>query len=156
MKRRRGRPTTDEGVRFWRKVYKLPSGKLADGCWLWMAKRSAFGYGIFRLGPPSRRLVYAHRWAYNHAKGTIPDGLELDHLCNCPSCVNPEHLEAVTPRENVWRSQGVTAANHRKLHCPKGHPYSEDNTYRLPGKGWRYCRSCQRLKRTSTKSKKSA
>ena len=65
------------------------------------------GYGQFELGGGSRQKrnrTYAHRFAYEQAKGAIPDGLEIDHLCRNRRCVNPDHLEAVTHQENQRRS----------------------------------------------------
>jgi hypothetical protein len=50
------------------------------------------------------RTVYVHRYLYLLAKGPIPSGLELDHLCGNKRCCNPDHLEAVTHRENMRRA----------------------------------------------------
>ena len=75
--------------RFWAKVDKT------DDCWLWTANRTNAGYGHFWL---DRRMVLAHRFAYELLIGPIPDGLTLDHLCRVRACVNPAHLEAVTNR----------------------------------------------------------
>jgi hypothetical protein len=47
--------------------------------------------------------MYAHRWAYEHFVGPIPEGLEIDHGCFVHACVNPGHLEPVTHQENVRR-----------------------------------------------------
>lgn len=109
-------------------------------CWLWTASRTPSGYGRFR---PSRRpWVYAHRFAYEAQHGPIPPGLELDHLCRTPACVNPAHLEAVTHQENVLRGTGVAARNARKTHCLRGH--------RLPTVGRkRPCRDCGRWYRAT-------
>lgn len=51
------------------------------------------------------------------------------------ACVNPDHLEAVTPRENVLRSLSPCAVNARKTHCASGHPLSgENHRHRRPGR----------------------
>lgn len=110
-------------------------------CWVWTGSRVPRGYGRLRLSSP-RRMVYAHRWAYEWFIGPIPEGMEIDHLCRNPSCVNPDHLEAVTHRENVHR--GEAGRNNRdKTHCPKGHRYDEENTAPRVG-GGRRCRACLR------------
>ena len=76
----------------------------ADGCWNWKLATNAQGYGYcFRKGWRG----YAHRFAYTELVGPIPKGLQLDHLCRNPGCVNPDHLEAVTGLENMRR--GVSA-----------------------------------------------
>lgn len=71
------------------------------GCWLWNRKVRTDGYGVKSLGKYEE--VRAHRWVYEQRIGAIPDGLELDHLCNTPRCVNPAHLEPVTHEENMLR-----------------------------------------------------
>lgn len=86
------RPAAD---RFWEKVDKT------GACWLWTGGLDKDGYGYFNL--PHNRKVRAHRWAYEAAIGQIPKGLEVDHLCRIHACVNPDHLEAVTGRENRLR-----------------------------------------------------
>lgn len=85
----------------------------------------------------------AHRVAYEEIMGPVPEGLELDHLCRTRSCVNPSHLEPVTHRENMNRGD---VATRRKTHCPKGHPYDEENTGIY--NGYRNCRACARLRYT--------
>lgn len=77
--------------------------------------------------------------------GPIPDGLVIDHLCRNPQCVNPMHLEPVTPEENTRR--GIGGWNTRaKTHCPQGHPYSGANLYINPTSGARVCRTCNNEK----------
>ena len=110
------------------------------GCWLWTASTRRGGYGGFWSGG---KTVRAHRYAYERWVGPIPDGLELDHLCRNPTCVNPDHLEPVTHRENTLRGETIAAANAAKTHCPQGHPYDERNTYVYPN-GRRNCRTCDR------------
>jgi len=70
-------------------------------CWMWMGCRTAEGYGRFK--DETTQLGCAHRWAFEHFVGPIPDGLTLDHLCLLPFCVRPEHLEPVTSGENSRR-----------------------------------------------------
>jgi hypothetical protein len=110
-------------------------------CWLWTGYRYPTGYGKFSVG---LEQGYAHIWSFRLHIGPVPDGKELDHLCRNPSCVNPNHLEPVTHRENVLRGEGPAAANARKTHCIHGHPFDEGNTYRLPsGAVGRDCRICR-------------
>lgn len=86
----------------------------------------------------------AHRYFYEQARGPIPTGLVIDHLCRNTRCVNVDHLEAVTQRENIMRGVGVAAMHARKTSCPSGHAYAGDNLYTLPGTNWRYCRACHK------------
>jgi hypothetical protein len=55
---------------------------------------------------------YAHRIAYEDAKGEIPEGYTIDHLCRVRNCINPEHLEAVTLAENIRRQKKRNACGH--------------------------------------------
>lgn len=122
-----------------------------SGCWIWTAAEKSTGYGQFWLNGEYRG---AHRVSYEFYKGKIPDGLQLDHLCRVSLCVNPDHLEAVTLRENVLRGIGPSAINARKTHCKRGHEFTPENTaIRGPKKTHRYCRECDR-KRTREYNKK--
>lgn len=141
------RPRMSFEQRFWAKVDQdgpLLSPYLGR-CWLWMGwtPGGVRGYGsIERDG----KRPQAHRVAYELVAGVIPEGLTLDHLCRTPPCVNPAHLEPVTQRENTMRGRTIPAANARKTHCPHGHPYSPENTYRTPD-GSRKCRVCLNARR---------
>ena len=115
-----------------------------SGCWLWTSWVDRHGYGRLKK---DGRMKLAHRASYEMTKGEIPAGLEIDHLCRNPSCVNPDHLEAVTRHENILRSDAgahLAQANLAKTHCPKGHPYSGENLARS-SKGYRLCRECGRI-----------
>ena len=73
-------------------------------CWIWQGTSNGSGYGMISV---HGRTVCAHRYAYELYVGMIPRGYDLDHLCRRRLCVNPDHLECVTRRENVRR--GVRA-----------------------------------------------
>lgn len=124
------RPAVD---RFMEKVDKRP-----NGCWVWVAAIKSGGYGGFGVGS---KVVRAHRFAYEHFKGPVPDGLEIDHLCRNRACVNPDHLEAVDRRVNVLRGVSPAAVNAVKTHCVHGHEFTPENTY-IEGAGKRKCRTC--------------
>ena len=108
-----------------------------DSCWLWRGPTRS-GYGRVKLNGATRT---AHRVVYELLVGPIPDGLQLDHLCRVRNCVNPEHLDPVSARENTLRGNGVAAVHARKTHCSKGHLFDEKNTHRIYGT-WRQCRTC--------------
>lgn len=116
-----------------------------NGCWEWTGVLTRKGYGMFWN---SGRMGLAHRYSYMFFKGSIPDGLDLDHLCRNPKCVSPDHLEPATRKENVRRGLAPSAmrARHRaKTRCPQGHPYDTRNTRVYRGK--RYCRECNNNRR---------
>ena len=99
-----------------------------DGCLLWRGNTNDQGYGRFSV---EGRSVPAHRWAYEHFVGPIPEGMEPDHLCRVRNCVNHEHIEPVTHRENSQRAAYAQAT------CKRGHELP------APGaNGRRVCRAC--------------
>lgn len=112
------------------------------GCILWRGTMSGIGYGQFWL---RRKAVLAHRVAVWISGRETAKGMHVDHLCRTPACVNPDHLEVVTPRENHLRGVGIGALNVIKTHCPKGHPLEDGNLDRYALKsGRRACQTCMR------------
>lgn len=107
-----------------------------SGCWIFTGAKTKAGYGTIAAGPRQPR-VYTHRVMYEHHKGTIPEGLTIDHLCRVRACCNPEHLEAVTQAENTRRAAAVLT------HCVNNHEFTEENT-RITRRGARSCRTCHR------------
>lgn len=100
--------TRDLAERFWEKA---DVGHPWD-CWEWQASKIPQGYGKFVISTNGTvKHAYAHRVAWELTNGPIPDHLEIDHLCNNPGCVNPDHMETVTHAENVAR-RGLTSTHH--------------------------------------------
>lgn len=113
-----------------------------NGCWIYTGKLGKNGYGYIGVDGKTK---LAHRVSYELSIGPIPEGLQLDHLCRVRSCINPDHLEPVTNRENGLRGISFAAQNVVKTHCPLGHPYDDDNTrVRSTKYGWqrRDCKAC--------------
>lgn len=141
-------PTTEE--RFWANIQKT------ETCWLWTRKLGEGGYAHIFDNGISR---IAHRYAYELLVGPIPEGFVLDHVkargCNHRHCVNPDHLEIVTDKENILRGDGLPAQNARKTHCYQGHEFNEVNTYFI--NNGRSCRVCgAERSRKSRRKKKDA
>ena len=109
------------------------------GCWLWMGYINRKGYGNFRF---EGRSQLSHSAAYKIFVGPILAGFEIDHKCRQRSCVNPDHLEAVTHQTNLLRGDTIVARHAVKTHCSKGHPFDEANT--LIERGGRKCLTCKR------------
>jgi hypothetical protein len=108
-------------------------------CMVWERRKHTHGYGIFTHETKGH---YTHRVAYEFTREPIPGHLEIDHLCRNKACFNPQHLEVVTPQENLRRCPEWTEFHSRKTHCPKGHPYSPENTRMYQER--RFCRECGR------------
>lgn len=119
-----------------------------SGCWLWTGHLSSAGYGrtcIWRDG--AWRTTGAYRVTYELWVGPIPAGLTIDHQCRVRRCVNPSHLKPMTQRENCLApgSQSLGKLNSLKTHCPKGHPYTPENTLKQRSRT-RICKQCRRDK----------
>jgi len=110
-----------------------PFRPLDTPCWMWTGRLDPRGRGRYG-GASSYRVIY------EKFIGPVPDGLELDHVCRTPACVNPDHLEPVTNVENMRRHYMTVT------HCKNGHPFDEANTYQRTERciGRRSCRACNR------------
>jgi len=117
-----------EAERFWAKVEKT------SGCWYWRGK-GVSNYGTFTFKGTS---MPAHRWAYTAEYGPIPRGKVIDHLCRRHNCVRPQHMEAVTIKENVLRGVGQGAMYARRQSCANGHRLAPS---KRPGRRW--CPTCR-------------
>jgi hypothetical protein len=104
---------------------------------------SAESHGTYASVSIGNRSVSAHRYVYSTLVGAIPKGLQIDHLCRVPRCVNPDHLEPVTGHVNILRSDGTSAVNARRTECSRGHSLTGSNLYVRPDGRGRQCRACQ-------------
>lgn len=110
--------------------------------WLWIGATQTQGYGSFGYEGKSH---LAHRWSYEQLIGPIPEGMVIDHLCRVRSCVNPAHMEVVTPEENNTRGHQA-----RGWFCRFGHDLQEVGTYerrRETGEVTNECLACRAIAR---------
>jgi len=117
------------------------------GCIVWIGAADKRGYGKITLKGKTKLV---HRVSYEHFVGEIPKGLEIDHLCRNPSCINPIHLEPVTKKVNNNRGLCGEATKKRfalMTHCKRNHEFTVENTYVLVKKNlvFRNCRACRKI-----------
>lgn len=107
----------------------------ATDCWLWIGALDHAGYGHFSVNMVP---LPAHRASYLLSIGPIPIGRQVHHKCNVRNCVNPNHMEVLTPAEHV----NVTVGHGKnKTHCKRGHEFTEENTRH--SKSGRICNRCR-------------
>jgi hypothetical protein len=121
--------TTQE--RFWSKV------DTSGDCWEWTAGRNNSGYGSFYY---TNTPGNAHRYSYILHRGTVPDGMRVDHLCHNKICVNPQHLRLATHKQNLENRsgpQGNSKSGVRGVswdeHAKKWQAQARHNNRTIPG-----------------------
>lgn len=124
-------------------------------CWLWQGRLDVNGYGRFRA---DKRDWMAHRFSYEVNRGAVPTDRVLDHLCRVRNCVNPDHLEIVTQKENLRRGGTGWAGGEpgaQATHCIHGHAYTPENTYVFPNRqNARSCRICSNRRQREYEERK--
>lgn len=131
IKRKRIAPLNE---RFLSKAIPEPN----SGCWLWTGSQCnpRYGYGSFSI---DRKYQVAHRVAWMMFRGPIPYGMEIDHKCKSPHCVNVDHLRVVTKSENL-----AHRTKERSV-CNRGHKLYGDNVSVVSGiRRFRICRMATR------------
>jgi len=99
----RGCPHVIAPIDRFHKLYKKIGADGVQQCWLWQGTVNNSGYGKFKV---DGKHVYAHRWSWEYFnKKSIPEGYQIDHICWQQTCVNPSHLQLLTPYENNRRKK---------------------------------------------------
>ena len=126
--------------RFWEKV------DTSGECWEWTASTSHGGYGRINLPGSPKRSMGAHRYSFLLHYGPFDQRLFVCHHCDNPGCVRPNHLFLGDAIDNaVDMSLKRRGKGQDRTHCPKGHPYDDENTYYPPSRpNSRACKECSR------------
>ena len=126
------------------------------GCWTWIASNRE-GYPLIWH---NKKMERAHRVVYQILIGSIQSGLYLDHLCRNKLCINPDHLEPVTPRINTLRGllpEKSRARHANQTHCKHGHEYKNDTVYHLrqfKNGVWYRQRVCKKCRKRQTNERR--
>lgn len=136
-KKLKGRPRIPQMTKFETNYIPEPN----TGCWLWTGLINNSGYGRVYIDGVNKP---AHRLAYRLFNGSIPNDLTVDHRCNTPSCVNPQHLDLLSRSDN---SKKAWLFKPKKTTCKWGHSL-DNNVYVqvVEGKKHRHCKTCQKLR----------
>lgn len=100
-------------IRFWSYVLKT------SGCWEWKGATDGHGYGQISRGA-EQSPYKAYRLSYEMFHGPIPEGLLVRHKCDNPICVNPDHLEVGTQKDNMQDASRRGRLNPKSLLNLKG------------------------------------
>lgn len=134
--------------RYWEKVNKT------ETCWLWTGAVADHGYGTHLVDGRTR---LAHRLAVQLSGRVIPPKMQVDHLCRVRRCVNPEHLEIVTPRVNTERGMAPTMITHVTGICKRGHSMEDAIIVRRKdGRVSQRCRPCQQASNARSEARRKA
>lgn len=102
---------------------------------------------VLLCSPGVQLSRHVHTLVLEAFVGPRPPGMFACHENDIPSDNRVENLRWDTPRANRLDSvRNGTHTNANKTECPKGHPYSPENTYHHPS-GSRICRECNRVNR---------
>jgi hypothetical protein len=114
------------------------------GCWLWTGYRDtgsrAHGGGPDGHCTHKQTSWLVHRLVFAELVRPLRPGEQVNHTCTQTLCINPDHLEAVTAKENSQR-YALTIT-----HCPHGHEYTPENTAYWGSRKKRMCRECNRIR----------
>lgn len=117
--------------------------EIPNGCHQWQGRKMPNGYGYINK---NRKRVFVHRIAYEALVAPIPEGWHVHHRCHNTLCVNPEHLETLSPTEHIKQHRAA------ETHCKRGHEWTDENTafewrtYKGVRVRKRRCRTCLRAK----------
>ena len=138
----------------WARILQRVDKSDPAGCWLYVGQLDRSGYGKHET--LDHKWRGPHRISYAALVGPIPTGLVIDHLCRVRNCVNPNHLEPVTNRENLMRGETIAARRSAQTHCVNGHEFTPENTRKVRGGKHRQCIECARAAARRYKAKKRA
>lgn len=103
---------------------------VGTGCLIWMGNHDYQNYAVARSGSTKIRV---HRHMYEKKHGPLPASFDVHHKCGVKSCINVDHLQAMSRAEHA--SIGF---NSQKTKCKKGHDLEE--IYNTGVRGCRICR----------------